>query len=93
MSWSVAGIGKAPAVAAKLEKDFSNSGPCAEPEETVRQAARIVIASALAGQDPSVAVKVTASGTMSNSAEWPSTVAKIKNTLSITVETQYGFVE
>jgi hypothetical protein len=93
MSWSVAGIGKAPAVAEKIEKDFTNASPCSEPEETARQAARAVIAAALAGQDPSRVVSVNANGSMSNSADWPSTVAKISNSLSITVQPQYGFVE
>jgi hypothetical protein len=93
MSWSVSGVGKAPALAAKLEKDFANQSKCAEPEETVRQAARAVIAAALAGQDSGKAIKVDASGSMSNYAEYPSTEAKISNTLSISVTPLYGFVE
>jgi hypothetical protein len=93
MSWSVGGIGKAKALAAKIENDFANTTACAEPEETVRQAARAVIAAALAGQHESKAIKVSASGSMSNYAEWPSTEAKVSNSLTITVEPQYGFVE
>lgn len=67
MSWSVQGIGKAPAVALAIDKQFTSSGPCAEPEETVRQAARAAIAAALTAQKPEAVIQVTAQGSQSTS--------------------------
>lgn len=91
MSWSVHGVGKSAAVAALIEKQFTSAGPCAEPEETVRQAARATIAAALAGQEG--AVQVSASGSQSstyNEGNWgpPHT-----NTLVIQINPLVGFAE
>jgi hypothetical protein len=85
MSWSVSAVGKAPAIAAALEEQFSKA-TCMEPEEGVRQSARATIAAALAAQDPGTVVKVVASGSQS-------TYAKLSNVMSIAIEPQYGFVE
>jgi hypothetical protein len=89
MSWSVQGVGRAPAVRAAIAKQFSSQGKCSEPEETVRQAAISIIDAALSGQGPSVAVKVSASGSQGTS--YPSN--EVQNQLSITIEPLYGFVE
>lgn len=94
MSWSVSAVGRPPAVAAVIETQFAASS-CSEPEETVRQAARKVIAEALAAQRPDSAVKVSASGSQQSSynQESKSWGAPYQNSLEIKVEPLYGFVE
>lgn len=93
MSWSVSAIGKAAAVAASIETQFSQS-TCSEPEESVRQSARATIAAALAAQDPRTVVKVMASGSQSQRNYGQKDVApSFTNSLTINVEPQYGFVE
>ena len=88
MSWSVAAIGKPAAVRAAIADQFAKGGKCAEPEETVRLEAAAMMDAALAGQtDPAKAVKVSASGSMSQSG------TTISNSLSVSVEPLYGFVE
>ena len=97
MSWSVQGIGKASVLAPKIEADLG-AAKCTEPEESVRQAARATIAAALAAQDPATCVRLSASGSQStiwqpNDAEGRPVPAKLCNSLTITIEPQYGFVE
>lgn len=93
MSWSVNAIGRAPAVAAKLEKDFTGmKGNCQEPEETIKNKAADIIATALAGQKPETIVKVNAYGSQSTSYDG-SKYSPVSNALNITVEPQYGFLE
>lgn len=89
MSWSVQAVGKAPAVALKIESDFTAMSKCMEPEEGVKQAVRAAISVALAAQDPKTAVKVSASG--SQSTNYPDNT--FRNQLSVSVEPMYGFVE
>jgi hypothetical protein len=84
MSWSVAAIGKAAAVAAKIEQDFAGMGKCAEPEETVKQSARATLAASLAAQDPTAVVKVSASGSQSTDY----TTKSVRNQMSISIEPQ-----
>jgi len=67
MSWSVGAAGKAPAVAAAIERQFKamDSYPCPEPEETAKQLVRQAIAALLAGHSKTDSiVQVTASGSM-----------------------------
>jgi len=90
MSWSVAAIGKDSAVRASITEQFGRM-TCSEPEETVRQSAKLAIDAALAAQDPSKAVKVTASGSQ-GFADY-STKTGVYNMLTIQVEPQHGFVE
>jgi hypothetical protein len=90
MSWSVGAIGKASAVATEIAKQFTNGSKCAEPEESIRQAAASLIATSLGAQtDPSKAVKVQASGSQSEDY----TTKLVSNSLSISIEPVYGFVE
>ena len=67
MSWSV-GVKSLPAkeAAAEIEKQFEAGSKCAEPEETIRQAARKLIAETIAAQD--VKLSVSAYGSQSSSA-------------------------
>ncbi len=95
MSWSVAAIGKATAVAAAIEDQFTRAGACMEPEETIRQAARTAIAVALAGETATGAVvKVTAAGSQSQTYDNNGKPSGLfTNGLSLSIEPQYGFVE
>ena len=95
MSWSVTALGKAPAVAAVIEKQFAGASPCAEPEEALRQAARGVIGAALAAQRPDSVVRVIASGSMltTYNEETKSWGPPLTNSLEIRVEPLGGFVE
>lgn len=87
MSWSVSAVGKAAAVAAKIAQEI-NAYKCAEPEEGVKQAAGVVLAAALAAQDPAGVVQVAASGSQSQQGTPP----VFTNSLAITVTPIYGFV-
>jgi len=100
MYWSVSAIGKAPAVAIAIEKQFVEmTYPCPEPEESVKQLVRQAIAALLAGQTrPDTAVKVSASGSQSHSTKrdvtsGKDTVTDCTNQLTLTFETIYGFTE
>ena len=64
MSWGVSAIGRAPAVGAAIERQFE-SGKCAEPEESIRQAARALIAASIAAQDSAKVIRVQAYGSQS----------------------------
>jgi hypothetical protein len=88
MSWSVAAIGKSSAVRAAIANQFANGSKCAEPEETIRQAAAAVIDKALEAQAEATAVKVSASGSQSSSGG-----IVTNNSLSIMVDPMWGFVE
>lgn len=88
MSWSVSAIGKTPAVATEIAQQFGTY-KCAEPEETVRQAALVLINSALSAQDPSTVVRVSAAGSQGLNY----TTKAVYNQVTVTIEPQYGFVE
>jgi hypothetical protein len=93
MSWSVLAIGKAPAVAAEIERQFAQS-KCSEPEESVRQSARLTLASALAAQEPSTMVEVSAAGSQSTKYKsGTNEVLGVTNGLSIKIDPKFGFVE
>ncbi len=88
MSWSVSAIGRAPAVGAAIEKQFEG-GKCAEPEESIRQSARALIAASIAAQDSAKILKVMANGHQSTSGD-----KVVSNSLNISVEPQqWNFVE
>ncbi len=91
MSWSVLAVGTPAAAAASIEKQFAQQSPCSEPEESVRQSARGLIAAALAAQDPGGAVKANGFGSQS---VWTDTggVKHATNSLKIEVEPISGFL-
>lgn len=91
MSWSVGTIGKAEAVRKTIADQFSRSGACAEPEETIRQTAAALIDKALESTDPSFVVEVNASGSQSYK-DWTAKTG-VSNYLSITIQPKHGFVE
>jgi hypothetical protein len=62
MSWSAHAKGKVADVKKLVDQQFESSAKCAEPEETVRQAARKFIAASLAAQDSECDVYVSAYG-------------------------------
>ena len=87
MSWSVAFTGKAPEARAKISEQFKNSGPCIEPEETVRQLAAKLIDLALEAQAPDQEVKVSAYG--SQNSIWHGGIPTVQgNSLNITITPQ-----
>jgi hypothetical protein len=90
MSWSVSGIGKPVAVAAKLAKDFAGN-KCNEPEESIRQMAASAIAAALKVYPDTHAVKVEASGSQQGGSAGPQPT--YVNQLNVKIEPVYGFVE
>jgi hypothetical protein len=90
MSWSVSAIGKSDKVAVKLEKELENITYLEAPEAAVKNAVANVIAEALKTQAPSE-VKITASGSMSKSGSAPN--FSITHSLSLTIETPYGYIE
>lgn len=69
MSWSVQAIGRVGAVKREIDAQFERGGKCSEPEETIRGAARQLIASSLAsyGEDSLAVVSVSANGLQSSS--------------------------
>jgi hypothetical protein len=95
MSWSVASVGKAQAVAAKLEKRFADIN-CAEPEHTIKNAIAQVVATALSAYNPNTPVRVEASGSQSdddwNKAESGKT-GKKTNSMSVKIEPIWNFIE
>jgi hypothetical protein len=91
MSWSVAAVGKAAAVKTEIARQFAVGSKCLEPEETVRQSAAVVMDAALAAQDPTMAVKASASGSMTFK-NWDNRTGG-SNNLSISIEPLYGFIE
>lgn len=95
MSWSVSAVGKPAAVAASIESQFASYGTCPEPEETAKQLVRQTIASLASGHSkPGTIIKVTASGSQSNSYDGPGAPLRdVYNNLSVSVETLFGFVE
>ena len=65
MSWGVQAGGKSDQVAKDIEKHFENMSSCEEPEETIKQQARKIIAIALEGNNPARTVNVSAWGSQS----------------------------
>lgn len=93
MSWSVSAIGKPAAVAAKVEADLS-SYKCADPEEGVKQAACAAILAGLKAQAANSVVRVAASGHQQPVyGKDAQQTGEFQNTLNVTVEPIYGFVE
>lgn len=87
MSWSVKAIGKAPAVAQSIENQFTSQPACREPEEAIRQHVRAALVAALAAQQPNIALKVSASGSMSFDN------GPVHNSFTVSVEPMYGFID
>ncbi len=93
MSWNVTVVGKASAVAAKVAQDLERI-KCSEPEETIKNTAASIIATALAAYPEGYAVKVEASG--SQGPGYSSTGQQLGgqvNSLNLKIEPVYGFVE
>jgi hypothetical protein len=85
MTWSVAAIGKAPAVKASLAEQFG-AITCAEPEQTIKNDVAAVVAHSLSYFGEHMVVRVSAFGSMSSGEFYPGTV-------NLQIEPQWGFVE
>lgn len=92
MSWGVQAIGKRDAVRNGIATQFATSGKCTEPEESLRQAAAVLIDKALEAISPIYVVKVAASGSQGMK-DYSKPENGVFNQLSITVEPQHGFLE
>lgn len=90
MSWSISALGRAGAVRKSIADQFSRN-TCAEPEETVRQNAAKLLDEALAAQDESQPVEVSASGSQSYK-DWTAKTG-VSNQLTMQVRPLHGFVE
>lgn len=83
MSWSVGASGKSDEVAALIEEQFA-AYTCTEPEESVRQGARQLIAATLAASIPPAVRTVSAWGSQSTLHQ-EGKPDEVQNTLSITI--------
>ena len=92
MSWSVAALGKAEAVRKDIAAQFTRGSKCAEPEESIRQAASEIIDKALANQANVYVVKVQASGSQGY-VDYASPDKGTYHSLGIDVQVMHGFVE
>ncbi len=93
MSWSVQAVGKSDKVAEAIEAQFAGLSKCSEPEETVKQSVRAAVAASLAAQIPATAVKVSASGSQSSYRDHKDAPVRVQNTVSVSIEPLWGFVE
>lgn len=84
MSWSVGASGKSDEVAEKIEAQFASYSPCTEPEESVKQGARKLIAEVLAANNPPVNRTVSAWGSQATLSQ-DGKPDEAQNTLSITI--------
>ncbi len=89
MSWGIQLVGDAQAVAKRVDVEFGRHS-CPEPEENVRQAARLAIEAALRAQADGTVVRVSASG--SQSSHYKGSDPHHTNALTITIEPIYGFI-
>ncbi len=87
MSWSVSAHGKVTAVRKAIAKQFETSGPCSQPEESIRQSAKAIIDAAL-DVDPKTVADVSAAGSMSTD-----TGVVRSHSLTIKVDTKWGFLD
>ena len=81
MSWSVGGNGETSVVRASVANAFATGGVCAEPEESIRQAAAKIIDQALESQGYYPNVNVSALGSMTKDYA----TGKVANSLSISI--------
>ena len=85
MSWSVAAQGDSVKVAAEIESQFLSSGAQDAPEEAIKQSARALIAQALAGNEPSRFLTVSAWGRQTKTPGVPPATDEVTNSLHINI--------
>ena len=92
MSWSVSAIGKASSVKAKLDKEIEDLlKHLPKPENSVAEAAKVLLDATLDAQVPDAAVKASAWG--SQSQFYGQGSDRITNSVKVEVEPVPGFVE
>jgi hypothetical protein len=84
MSWSVGSSGNSDEVAKGIEAQFESYSACPDPEESIKQAARALIAKTLAGKIPAGPTTVTAFGSQCTLYA-DGKPDEVNNTLSITI--------
>lgn len=88
MSWTFDGVGRAPKVAAHMRETLSKYR-CKEPEESIKNAAVDLVEKALSGFASDRAVMVRANGHQDEASG-----GEVKcNTLNLTIQPLYGFIE
>lgn len=100
MSWSVSAKGKKPAVAAAVDSQF-NSATCQEPEQSLKEQARALVAALMTATEDTAVLSVEAAGTAHSIAvygdpERPNAVTEwkqLRHSIKISVEPIWGFVE
>jgi hypothetical protein len=94
MSWSVSALGPADAVLKSITKQFDESTPCQEPEESVRQAVKAALAASLAAEIPANnTVSVRAFGTMSRwSSQGGNAPTDQQSTFEVKIERVFNLV-
>jgi hypothetical protein len=85
MSWSVGSAGNSDEVATVIEAQFESYTACPEPEESIKQAARALIAKTLAGKIPAVATTVSAFGSQATKYRVDGALDEVNNGLSISI--------
>ena len=85
MSWSVSSAGDSAEVAKQIEDQFTHYSPMSEPEESIKESARLLIAKALAGNIPSRNVSVSAFGSQGVKYGSDGAPDEVYNSISITI--------
>jgi hypothetical protein len=86
MSWSVGASGLSDEVTVNVDAQFAAMHyPCPEPEETLKQQARALIAAYLASNKPPRDVTVSAFATQGSGWDGEKHVEPISNSLTITI--------
>ncbi len=62
MSWSISSLGKAPAVALDIDKQFSTLPKLPDTEVSIVDSIKSLVDTVIAAQDPSMVVQVSLSG-------------------------------
>jgi len=86
MSWSVAAKGETPGVGEIIDKQFADGSKCPEPEETIRQSARNLIAGTVGAQSPGTKLVISAYGSQSTSSQGEGLPDKITVSLAIKID-------
>lgn len=85
MSWNKYKTGYSDIIAMELVAEAATDTPLAEPEETLRQSAMNLIATALAANTPPRPLTVVAAGSQSQDGGTIDKPASISNTLNISI--------
>lgn len=86
MSWSVGASDATPKVGEMIENQFESGSKCIEPEESIRQSARKLIAEVVASQTSGTKLSINAYG--SQSTNWPLPAPSVSTSLAIKIDVE-----